>query len=55
LARLVRQALAGEVRMCSLAGGRICPDAFQGCPQRAGQARGQSAPAAQSKRPLAAE
>ena len=56
LARLVRQALRGEVKMCSQSGGRICPDGFQGCPQRAGQAsRGQSASAAQTKRPLAAE
>ena len=56
LARLVRQAVAGEVKMCSQSGGRICPDGFQGCPQRAGQAfRGQPAAAGQTKRPLAAE
>ena len=56
LARLVRQALAGEVKMCSQAGGRICPDAFQGCPQRAGQAsEGSRRQQAQTKRPLAAE
>ena len=56
LAGLVRRALAGEVAMCSQAGGRICPDGFQGCPQRAGQAfRGQPAAAGQTKRPLAAE
>ena len=56
LARLVRQAVAGEVKMCSQSGGRICPDGFQGCPQRAGQAsRGQPVAAGQTKRPLAAE
>ena len=57
LAGLVRRALAGEVAMCSQAGGRICPDGFQGCPQRARQLtnRQPTAGGQQTKRPLAAE
>jgi ferrochelatase len=58
LAGLVRQAIGGEVAMCSQAGGRICPDGFQGCPQRAGQVNSRQAPATattQPKRPMAAE
>lgn len=33
LARLVRQALGAERRICSHAGGRFCPAAWSGCPQ----------------------
>ena len=33
LARLVRQALAGDRALCSQQGGRPCPAAWRGCPQ----------------------
>lgn len=33
LARLVRQARASELPVCSHAGGRFCPAAWRGCPQ----------------------
>ena len=33
LARLVRQAVAGDRAMCSQQGGRLCPSGWRGCPQ----------------------
>lgn len=33
LARLVRQALAGDRMLCSQQGGRLCPSDWRGCPQ----------------------
>ena len=33
LARLVRQVVAGDRRMCSQQGGRLCPTGWKGCPQ----------------------